>query len=134
MKYRNKIFLHGKHNHIVNKSFEFSLTVIELYIFLIKNNELEVAEKLLKSGTKIRENVEQSLASVSAQEFYNKLSVAYKDAVETRYWLKLLQMKHLVNSSCDQCVDQINEIINILSYMTQNCNRFKIKLNLENLN
>lgn len=122
------------HEEIVNKTFEFSLTLIELYIFLIKNNEFEFSEKLLRSGTSIRENVEQSLAAGSNQDFLAKISQATKEAIETRYWLKNIQMKHIVSDSCDECVEQINEIINILSYMSQSCNRYNLKLNIENLN
>lgn len=114
---------------IIDKTFEFSLTLIELYIFLIKNNEFELSEKVLRSGTSIRENVEDSLAAVNKQDFIHKLTEASKDAVETRYWLKMIQMKHLVNSRCDECVDKLNEIINMLSYMEQK----KTIMNLSNI-
>lgn len=134
MKQRIKIVEKKKDSKIINKTFEFSLSVIELYIFLLKNNEFEYAEKILKSGTCIRENVEQSLAAITNEDYLAKLSIAYKDAVETRYWLKHLQMKNLISTSCDECVEQINEIINTLSYMTQSCSRFNIKLNIQNLN
>lgn len=134
MKQRVRIIEKKKDNKIINKTFEFSLSVIELYIFLLKNNEFEYSEKILKSGTTIRENVEQSLAAITNEDYLAKLSLAFKDAVETRYWLKHLQMKNLISTSCDECVDQINEIINTLSYMTQSCNRFNIQLNIQNLN
>ncbi|HEX8545684.1 MAG TPA: four helix bundle protein [Cytophagaceae bacterium] len=134
MKQRIRIVERKKDNKIINKTFEFSLSLIELYIFLLKNNEFEYSEKILKSGTSIRENVEQSLAAITNEDFLAKLSLAFKDAVETRYWLKHLQMKNLISTSCDECVDQINEIINTLSYMTQSCSRYNIQLNIQNLN
>ncbi|TAH24935.1 MAG: four helix bundle protein [Cytophagales bacterium] len=119
---------------IVQKSFDFSLSLIEFYIFLIKNNQLEFSERLLKSGTNIRENVEQSIKANSKQEFISKISLASKDAIETRYWLKEIQMKFISSNSCDTCVEQINEIINILNYITQsNCDS-EVKLNIEYLN
>ena len=119
---------------IVQKTFDFSLSLIEFYIYLVRNNELEFAERLLKSGTTIRQSVEQSLLADTKNEFYYKLSIASKDAIETRYWLKEIQMKHIINSCCDTCVDQINEIIKIMLYMTQTSFATEVQFNLGNLN
>ena len=123
-----------KNNPIVDKTFKFSLNAIELYILLIKKNEFELSNKLLNSATNIRKNVEGSLAAVSQQDFMNKIAVASKDAVEARFWLKMLQMKYLKNTSADECVDQLNEIINILNYMTQQHSKSNLKLSIHNLN
>ena len=120
--------------NIINKTFEFSLNLIEFYIFLVRNNEFEFSEKLLKSGTSIRETIEQSLAADTRYEFLYKISIASKNAIETRYWLKEIQMRNIVHSRCDECVEKINEIINILSYMTQASCRTQVHLNIVNLN
>lgn len=120
--------------NIVNKTFEFSLSLIEFYIYLVRNNEFEFAEKLLKSGTCIRENVEQTLAANSRYEFLYKISIASRDAIETRFWLKEIQMRNIINTGCDVCVEQVNEIINILSYMTQATCNTDVKLSMGNLN
>jgi four helix bundle protein len=108
--------------------------VIELYILLLKKNEFEISEKILNSSTNIRKNVEGSLAAVSKQEFMQKIAFASKEAIEARFWLKMLQMKFLKNTSADECVEQLNEIINILNYMTQQKSEYKLKLNISNLN
>lgn len=119
---------------IVQKTFDFSLSLIEFYIFLIKNNQFDYSERLLKSGTNIRENLEQSLKSNTKQDFISKISLASKDAMETRYWLKEIQMKYISSNACDTCVDQINEIISVLNYVTQRNCESEVKLNIEYLN
>jgi four helix bundle protein len=119
---------------LVTKSFTFSLNVLELYISLLKRNEFELSKKLLASGTKIRANIEGSIAAREKQDFIHSISLAQKEAMEARYWLKMVQMKHFVSDSCDDCVDQINEIINILNYLVQENNKYKIKFDLHNLN
>lgn len=119
---------------IVQKSFDFSLNLIEFYIYLIKNNHFDFSERLLKSGTNIRENVEQSLRANSKQEFISRISLASKDAMETRYWLKEIQMQFINSSACDTCVEQINQIIAILNYVTQSNCESEVKLNIEYLN
>jgi four helix bundle protein len=130
---KNNLLL-KKNNPVVDKTFKFSLNVIELYILLLKKNEFELSAKLLESATNIRKNVEGTLAAISKQDFMNKIAIASKDAVEARFWLKMLQMKYLKNTSADECVDQLNEIINILNYMTQQKNISKLKLSIHNLN
>jgi four helix bundle protein len=119
---------------LVTKSFAFSLNVLELYISLLKKNEFELSKNLLASGTKIRANIEPPFAVVDKQDFIHSISLAQKEAMEARYWLKMVQMKHFISDSCDDCVDQINEIINILNYMIQENNKYKIKFDLHNLN
>lgn len=119
---------------VVQKTFDFSLSLIEFYIFLIKNNQFDFSERLLKSGTNIRENLEQSLKANTKQDFISKISLASKDAMETRYWLKEIQMKFIASNACDTCVEQINEIINILNYVIQSNCESEVKLNIAYLN
>jgi len=45
---------------------------------------------VLRSGTSIGANIEEAVASISIAEFSAKISIAYKEARETGYWLKLL--------------------------------------------
>ncbi|MBO9700244.1 MAG: four helix bundle protein [Sporocytophaga sp.] len=123
-----------KQDQLVEKTFKLSLSIIELYIELIRNNEFEISEKLLRSTTNIRGNVEGSLAALDNQDYMAKIAVATKEAVEARYWLKLIQMKHTITWSGDLCVDQLNEIISILAYMTQKGTKSNLKLDIHNLN
>lgn len=124
-----------ENNPIVDKTFKLSCAVIELYIILLKKNEFELSEKLLNSATSIRRNVEGSLAAITRQDCLQKISMATKEAVEARFWLKMLQMKYLKNALADDCVDQINEIINILNYMSQKTSECEVKLTtIHNLN
>ena len=119
---------------LISKSFEFSLGALELYIKLLKRNELELSQKLLFCSTAIRRSAEGALASVKKQDFVSSVSLGLKDAVEARYWLKMLQMKSMVDEESEGCVEQLNEIINILNYLMQENNKYKIQLNLQNLN
>jgi four helix bundle protein len=119
---------------LVNKTFTFSLSLIELYISLLRNSEFELSKKVFESGISIRENVEASLAAIEKRDFIQKISIASKEALEARYWLKMIQMNHFISYSCDDCVEQLNEIINMLNYLIQENNQYKIRLSIENLN
>jgi len=45
----------------------------------------------LRSGTSIGANVEEAIGGQSKADFISKLAIAYKEARETSYWLRLLK-------------------------------------------
>jgi len=104
-----------KENLIAEKTFEFSLKVIKLYMGLKSENEFILSKQLLKSATSIGANVEESIAAQSKNDFINKLSIANKEARETRYWLRLYEKSNLTSISMTEYLDDIEHIINILT-------------------
>lgn len=83
---------------IKDKSFEFAVRIVRLNVFLrgIKK-EYILLKQILRSGTSIGANIEEASGAVSKADFKNKLSIAYKEARETYYWLKLLQRTNFIN-------------------------------------
>ncbi|MCS6822921.1 MAG: four helix bundle protein [Cytophagaceae bacterium] len=114
--------------NIIEKTFKFSVSMIELYVLLLKNEEFEISEKILKSGLLIRDKAQEACSALSIQEKHAYLIEAYHNAVQVRYWLKMLQMKYLVNHGCDDCVEKINEIINIMNVLNRKYGQFNINL------
>ena len=104
-----------KDNLIQNKSFEFALSVIDLFKKLNKQNEFIISKQLLRSATSIGANVEEAIAAQSRKDFIHKLSIASKEARETRYWLKLLKESRLTGENCNKYLEEANEIIAILT-------------------
>jgi four helix bundle protein len=81
---------------IRKKSFDFAVRIINLYQYLVKQkNSYELAKQILRSGTSIGANIEEATGGVSKADFKNKLSISYKEARETLYWLKLLHKTSL---------------------------------------
>jgi four helix bundle protein len=104
-----------KENLIQQKSFEFSLMIIDLYKNLIKNNEFVISKQLLRSATSIGANIEEALAGQSKKDFLHKMSIASKESRETRYWLKLLNRSQIVKYDYSKYLEEIENIINILT-------------------
>jgi four helix bundle protein len=102
-------------NKILEMSFDFSLQIISLYKLLIESKEFVLSKQLLRSGTSIGANVEEATAAQSKKEFIAKMSIASKEARETRYWLKLLDKSKLVNIDYSHYLISIDHIINILT-------------------
>jgi four helix bundle protein len=78
-------------NHIVVKSFDFSVRIVNLCKYLqSEKKEYILSKQLLRSGTSIGANVNESQAAQSTKDFIAKLSIASKEARETKYWIDLL--------------------------------------------
>jgi len=75
----------------VEKSFSFALRVIKLYQHLSeRKKEFVLSKQILRSGTSIGANLEESRGAQTPSDFQAKNSIAYKEARETSYWLRLL--------------------------------------------
>ena len=103
-----------KDSIIAKKTFIFSLDVIKLYKKLIIENEYIISKQLLRSATSIWANVEEALAGQSKKDFISKMSIASKEARETRYWLHLLDESDLTEIDINSYLDSIEQIINII--------------------
>lgn len=102
-------------NLIQEKSFDFALSIIRLYMLLIKEKEYVISKQLLKCGTSIGANVEEGIAGQSRKDFISKFSISLKEARETRYWLRLLDKSDLTSIAVNRYLNEIYSIINILS-------------------
>lgn len=104
-----------KENIILDKSFHFALQIIELYKLLIAEKEFVLSKQLLRSGTSIGANVEEATAAISKKDFTAKMSIASKEARETRYWLRLLQKSQLVKIDVTKHLHDVEQLVNILT-------------------
>ncbi|MEK6152050.1 four helix bundle protein [Flavobacteriaceae bacterium 3-367] len=109
----------GKNNIIVSKAYDFALGIIEVYKGLKKEKEFVLSKQILRSGTSIGANVNESVAAVSKRDFVYKLGISLKEARETTYWLNLLKdsgyidhrVFHKLNKDCDEIIKILNSII-----------------------
>ncbi|MBX7152989.1 four helix bundle protein [bacterium] len=105
-----------RENVIKNKSFAFSVRIVNLYKFLsTKKKEFVLSKQVLRSGTSIGANIEEADGGISKADFSNRISIAYKEAKETHYWLRLLhETGYLNKESFDSIMSDCNEICKIL--------------------
>ena len=102
-------------NIIIDKTFNFSLSIISLFKKLQKNKEFIISKQLLKSATSIGANVEEATAAQSKRDFINKMSIASKEARETKYWLRLLNDSEITTLDVLDEIKEVNHIINIIT-------------------
>jgi four helix bundle protein len=111
----NKVSLPGiSDNAIVNKSFQFALTVIQYADALESERKYIIANQLLKSGTAIGANIWEAQNAESKADFIHKLKIAAKEAKETEYWLLLCQNSDGYPAISDK-LEKLLEIQKLLS-------------------
>jgi four helix bundle protein len=107
-----------KGNNLIQvKTYEFALRIIKLYRYLSeKKKEFVLSKQVLKSGTSIGANVEEAIGGQSKRDFLSKLAVAYKEARETHYWLRLLRdSKFITEKQASSILIDLEEILKILT-------------------
>ncbi|WP_332038302.1 four helix bundle protein [Salegentibacter sp.] len=79
-------------NMLSEKSYSFALEIIELCkVLMNQKRDYVLSKQLLKSGTSIGANVAEANGAISNPDFSAKISIAYKESLETKYWLSLLK-------------------------------------------
>ena len=98
------------------KSFAFALRIVKLYQHLFdKKKEFVLSKQILRSGTSIGANLEERRGAQSSSDFQAKISIAYKEALETSYWLRLLHSsKYLTDMQFNSLHSDCEELIRIL--------------------
>lgn len=120
-----------KRNVIRDKSFDFSVRIINLYKLLTgERKEYVLSKQLLRSSTSIGANIEEGVAAFSKKEFVVKLQISYKEAFEAYYWIKLLFKTEFINEaefkSLEKDVEEIIKLLTtILKTTKQNINETK---------
>jgi four helix bundle protein len=104
-------------NIIQKKSFAFAINIVNTYKLLqIEKKEFILSRQLLRSGTSIGANIEESIGGHSEKDFIFKLNIAYKEARETLYWLKLLHATgYLAVEQNEFLMNEANEICRIIA-------------------
>ena len=81
-----------ENNHLQNKSYDFALLIVKLSKKLMnEKTEFVLSKQILKSGTSVGANVIEANGAISKADFSAKISIAYKECLETKYWLSLLK-------------------------------------------
>ena len=102
-------------NVIRDKSYAFALRIVKLHQFLCgEKKEYVLSKQILRSGTSIGANIEEAIGGQSEKDFKAKLSIAYKEARETHYWLRLLRDSDILSKSeVESLITDCEEILKI---------------------
>jgi four helix bundle protein len=105
-----------KDNVIQEKSYKFAIRIVRLYKYLVdKKKEYELSRQIVKCGTSIGANVEEAIGAQSDKDFISKINIAYKEARETHYWLRLLRDTDFLEANhAASMINDCEELLRIL--------------------
>ncbi len=110
-----------KENIIQIKTFDFAKKIVKVYKVLKEAKHFELGSQILRSGTSIGANVEEAIGGYSTKDFRVKMSISYKEARETKYWLRLLfETEILEEKYYEILIVDIKEILKILASIIKN--------------
>ena len=100
-------------------SYDFACRITRLFQYLTEDAEYKEfisSKQIYRSGTSIGANVRESKHAQSDADFLSKMSIAYKEADETDYWLNLLHDNGYINET--QFESLSNDLTRILKILT----------------
>jgi four helix bundle protein len=115
------IMLERRENIIVKKTEDFGDRIIKLHKYLLRKREgnVDILKQVLRSGTSIGANVSEGQYAQTKADFLTKMSIALKEANETKYWLnRLMTGGYLNDVEYNSIISDNVEIINILVKIT----------------
>ena len=103
-------------------SYDFGCRMTRLFQYLTEDAEYKEyvqSKQIYRSGTSIGANVRESRHAQSDADFLSKISIAYKEADETDYWLNLLhdngyiddELFHSLSHDCDRILKILTSIV-----------------------
>jgi len=99
-----------ENNVVVKKSYAFAIRIVNCYKYLCaEKNEYVLSKQLLRCGTSIGANIEEAVGGQSRKDFLSKLSIAYKEARETNYWLRILRDTKFIDNKMSKSLLADNE-------------------------
>ena len=112
-----------KENIIMEKSFAFSVRIVNLHKYLLNvKKEYVISKQIYKSGTSIGANIAEAQRAQSTADFVSKMKIALKEANETQYWLQLLHETSYITEKEFSSVHF--DLVEILKILTAICKHY----------
>ena len=105
-----------KENIVYEKAYQFAIRIVKAYQFLSKEKkEFIISKQLVRCGTSIGANISEANGAISRADFSNKISIAYKECLEAKYWLSLLRDTSFIDTKTFESIffeaDEIGKIL-----------------------
>ena len=101
---------------VYDKAYKFAIRIVKAVTYLRENQkEFILSKQLLRCGTSVGANIAEANGAISDADFSSKISIAYKECLETKYWLSLLTDTGYINDkSFKSMYEDADEIANML--------------------
>ena len=109
-------------NVVVKKTEEFADRIVKMckYLSKKKQDNQEMLKQIVRSGTSVGANTAESQYAQSKADFLTKLTIALKEANETKFWLsRLYAAEQLSETEYNSIINDNIEIIKLLTSITK---------------
>ena len=98
------------------KSYAFAVRIVNVFKYLSEEKkEYVLSKQLLRCGTSIGANIEEAIGGQTEKDFFAKLTISYKEARETHYWIRLLKdTSYLSNEEAQSLLNYVEELLRII--------------------
>jgi len=120
-----------KNSLTYEKAYNFAIRVVRAYQFLQnEKKEFVLSKQFLRSGTSIGANLAEANGAISDNDFSAKISIAYKECLETKYWLSLLKDTNYIDDK--MFISLFNDADEISKMLFSILKSTRIKKNTDN--
>lgn len=101
---------------VYKKAYKLAIRIVKAYQYLREDKkEFVLSKQMLRSGTSVGANLAEANGAISEAEFSSKISIAYKECLETKYWISLLKDTGYISSKAFESVyGETDEIAKML--------------------
>jgi len=114
-------------NVILRRSLDFAVRIVKLHRYLNTQHKIfSLSDQILRSGTSIGANVVEAQDAQSDKDFTHKMSIALKEARETRYWIYLLTESEYLEKNTphvDTLEKDLDELLRLLTSIVKTSRR-----------
>lgn len=105
-----------KDNVTYDKAFKFAIRIVKAFQYLSESKrEFILSKQMLRSETSIGANIAEANGAISDADFSSKISIAYKECLETKYWISLLKETGYINEKTFESIfndaDELGKIL-----------------------
>ncbi|ACK69588.1 conserved hypothetical protein [Gloeothece citriformis PCC 7424] len=116
----------SKKSIVYDKAYKFAIRIVNAYKYLSENQkEFVLSKQMLRSGTSIGANIAEANGAISTADFSAKMSISYKECLETQYWLSLLKDTGYIEDKAYKSISSDLEEISKILFSILNTTRKK---------
>ncbi len=110
-----------KESVLLEKSLAFALRIVKLSRYLQQEHkEYILSKQVVRSGTAIGALIREAQYAQSKADFLSKLTIALKEANETKYWLTILVESSYITQTMYQSIEpDAEELLKLLIASTK---------------
>jgi four helix bundle protein len=104
-------------NEVLDLSFEFAVKSVQFVREMKKVcNEYDLLNQFLRSSTSVGANITEAQYPQSKADFISKMSIARKEANESKYWLRIfIETKIVKKESVSHLFKDLDSILRLLN-------------------